>query len=74
MFPDHAPLIASPVICQKCGTVLKPKIIKNKRGVTHLEYSCTNAETGCSYRIETNVYLNGEMKGVRTDGSPVVIP
>jgi transcription initiation factor TFIIIB Brf1 subunit/transcription initiation factor TFIIB len=69
--PDHSPMILADLVCAQCGTVLKPKIIKGRRGVDHIEYQCINPEVGCSYRIETNVMIAAEMKGVRNDGSGV---
>jgi hypothetical protein len=67
--PDHSPLLLIPVACHSCGKVLEPKVIMGRHSVSHIEYECRNEKTGCSYRIETNTYLQGEMKGVRMDGT-----
>jgi hypothetical protein len=64
---EHAPLIASPVVCHTCGTFLKPQVMKSRRGVESIVYECHNEETGCSYRCETNVYLTAEVIPVRPE-------
>jgi len=65
--PDHSPLIAATVVCQTCGSFLKPEVHKSRRGVEHISYTCHNQEFGCSYRVETNVMLVAEMTPVRPD-------
>ena len=68
--PEHSPLIASPVVCQTCGDILKPQIIKGRGGVQAIRYSCQNKEHGCSYQTETNVYLVSECVPIRPNGKP----
>ena len=71
MLPDHAPMLAPNVVCHKCGSVLKPTPIMGSRGLECVRYQCINTTTGCSYRIESNVMLTGEMIGLRFDGKAV---
>ena len=63
--PDHSPLIAANVACHTCGSILKPQIIKSRRGVECIRYECHNKETGCSYRTEVNTMLTAECTAVR---------
>lgn len=63
--PEHAPLIASEVVCHTCGSFLKPKVVMGRSGVNTLVYECFNKKTGCSYKIETNAYLSSEVVAVR---------
>ena len=72
--PEQSPIDGSTVICSGCGNAMKMKVVMHRRGVDHLEYSCTNEEKGCSYSFERKVYVNAEMKGIRQDGSVVKVP
>lgn len=63
--PDHSPLIAATVVCHTCGSLLKPEVHKSRRGVEMISYTCHNPETGCSYRVETNVMLVAECIPIR---------
>ena len=69
--PDHSPLIANDLVCSKCGTVLKPKVVMGPRGVACIEYQCTNKETQCAYKLARFEPVSCEMVPVRDDGSPV---
>lgn len=51
---------------------MKMEIVKGRRGLDHVEYSCVNPEVGCSYRIEVKTYVNAEMKGLRPEAKEVV--
>lgn len=51
---------------------MKMEIIKGRRGLDHVEYSCVNPEVGCSYKIEVKSYVNAEMKGFRPEVKEVV--
>ena len=64
---EHAPLLAGNVVCHTCGSLLKPQIIKSRRGVECIRYECHNAETGCSYRTEVNTYLSSELVPIRPE-------
>ena len=63
--PDHSPLIAATVVCHTCGSFLKPEVLKSRRGVESIKYTCHNPEFGCSYSVETNVMLVAEMTPIR---------
>lgn len=69
--PDLSPLVAAPVVCRDCSTVLKPVPIKGRRGqrevVTHLEYHCKK----CSYKMQSTLMTSMEMFPVREDGTMV---
>lgn len=71
--PDNSPLIAANLVCRQCGKTLEPLVVMQRRGkeevADHLVYECKNEETGCSYRIETNVMINSEMIMIRKDGT-----
>lgn len=69
--PDHAPLVAAPAFCHTCGTLLKPIAVMGRNGVQCVRYECRNEKAGCSYRVESNVYLAGEIENVRPDGTTV---
>lgn len=66
--PNHAPLIASRCICQTCGRDMDVKVNMGRNGVTGITYSCTNNESGCSYKVEDTRYLTGQAEGIRMDG------
>ena len=72
--PEHSPLEGGAIVCSKCGKDMNRKVVMNKRGVDHLYYTCSNAETGCSYGFERKVYVNAEVKGIRPDGTTVNVP
>jgi hypothetical protein len=69
--PEFSPLEAGDIVCSGCGAVVKAEVLMGRRGVETLVYNHKNEEVGCSYRVEKKVYINGEMKGVRPDGTPV---
>lgn len=69
--PARSPLIAAPVACQQCGTILQPKVVMGRSGVEFIEYQCVNVEKGCSYRIESTNMMTGESRPLRTDGTEV---
>ena len=71
MLPDQSPVTAIPAYCHRCGTLMKVKVVMGPRGIDHVEQTCTNQKTGCSYVVETKQYLQCEMRAIRPDGSVV---
>lgn len=70
--PDHSPLLAPNVACHTCGDIIQAEVVKGFHGkVEHVRYKHFNEETGCSYVVETNAMLIGEMKPLREDGSEI---
>lgn len=70
--PDHSPLLAPDLVCHGCGEFIKPEIVQNRNGVVEfLRYTHKNPKVGCSYQVETNAMIVGEMKPLREDGTPV---
>jgi hypothetical protein len=69
--PEHAPLYAGPVACHTCGSLLKAIVILGRNGVQGIRYECKNEKTGCSYKVDTNVYMTAEPEAIRPDGKQV---
>jgi hypothetical protein len=57
---------------------MKMKVVMGKKGpkmvARHLEYTCRNEETGCSYKVQSTAMSSGEMVPLRNDGSEVKVP
>lgn len=56
--PALSPLMAGDLVCNTCGLVMERKVIMNNQGVAHIEYSCQNADKGCSYKVESRQPCN----------------
>ena len=73
--PEHSPIDGGDKICAGCGEVMKRTVKMGRRGVEFIRYECINEERGCSYFFETTgIYVNAELKGIRKDGTTVVVP
>ena len=70
--PDNSPVLINALACSGCSRPMKMEIIKGRRGLDHVEYSCVNPEVGCSYKIEVRNYINAEMRGFRPEVVEVV--
>jgi SUMO ligase MMS21 Smc5/6 complex component len=70
--PDNSPVLIVPLACAGCSRPMEMKIVKGRRGLDHVEYTCVNPEVGCSYKIEVKTYVNAEMKGFRPEVAEVV--
>jgi hypothetical protein len=76
--PELSPLLAANLVCHKCGTLMKPKVVMGRKGkeqvVSHLEYVCINPKTGCRYKVSSTTMAGSiEMVALREDGSEVRI-
>ena len=72
--PEQSPIVGGTIICGGCGNEMKREVKVGRRGVESLRYECRNEATGCSYFIETKVFVGVEMKGIRKDGTTVSVP
>jgi hypothetical protein len=63
--PDFSPLMAGDHICCTCGEVMKREVMKSRRGVESIRFTCFNKETGCSYKIEERVHSLASPESVR---------
>ena len=54
--PAHSPLIAADLVCSTCGLTMEKKVIMNRQEVDHIDYTCQNADIGCSYKVEAKVF------------------
>lgn len=63
MLPELSPLIYSDRVCDRCGDVMKKKVVKNQQGrALYIEYTCRNEEVGCSYIQQSDERASGQQK------------
>lgn len=66
--PDLNPLVAANAFCSTCGIKMKITVEKDKAGRAHkIVYTCTNAETGCSYAVESDERMSGMARPVKIE-------
>lgn len=63
--PAHSPLIAGDLVCNTCGETMERKVVMNRQGVDHIQYSCSNKEKGCNYFVEAKMFSNLQPMGMR---------
>jgi lysyl-tRNA synthetase class I len=56
--PAHSPLTAADLICNTCGKVMKRTVVMNRTEVDHIDYTCQNEATGCSYKVEAKLFCS----------------
>lgn len=58
MLPELSPLVASDLICDRCGEKMMRHVVKAQNGrPLNIEYSCSNKATGCSYKVVSDTRI-----------------
>lgn len=72
--PEQSPIDGGALICGGCGKDMTRTVTMGRKGVQSVRFECINEETGCRYFIERKTFVQAEMKGIRQDGTTVVVP